>query len=548
MGGIVPKFNTIKLDLKSVTNHPEESRHLYRSQQYQQQQQQQPQQPQPRRFSSPGAHGNENEDVEIKGSRSARQGSPSPYPYHHYQQQQQQQQQHRYSSGSIHSGFKSEEHEDGDDVERERLTLRRRGSELDRKPLPVSTVTGHERPNPNPNGESPVLTPRGPVGALHVNEGDMEEEKDNGRGGKFGSSSMNFPASISSHFTPSSAGNNAKVTHSSRPGSPAMGRAVATDDVQNGGAEKDLNNSNNNGSSSKGDGHGLSTSSSTSSFVPVNKRPSLTTATTHSAGTNGVGSGRGGHEYASMSGSYQHLNGSVSPPRSNSDSYSGSVPMDEDGNPLHPQHRHTLPGYHHQTPQHHGGGYGDYDHMGGYPPSPRMHHHSSGSAPSSSFYPSGQQYSGPSSSSMNGYHNHPQFPAYHPQQYSMEDPASYHLHAHHPHGMPPMSATASSHLQQQPQPPQQQHQRSNNAVGGGRVRGMTSSAKNHCCPAMGCSKRFKRLEHLKRHTKTHTLERPFVCSTAGCNKRFSRSDNLSQHIKTHQRQLMNKIHWKQRSM
>ncbi|KAH7049865.1 hypothetical protein BKA57DRAFT_393234 [Linnemannia elongata] len=77
---------------------------------------------------------------------------------------------------------------------------------------------------------------------------------------------------------------------------------------------------------------------------------------------------------------------------------------------------------------------------------------------------------------------------------------------------------------------------------------MTSSAKNHCCPVSGCMKRFKRLEHLKRHTKTHTLERPFVCSTAGCNKRFSRSDNLSQHIKTHQRQLMSKIHWKQRSM
>ncbi|KAK3830325.1 MAG: hypothetical protein J3R72DRAFT_348039, partial [Linnemannia gamsii] len=60
-------------------------------------------------------------------------------------------------------------------------------------------------------------------------------------------------------------------------------------------------------------------------------------------------------------------------------------------------------------------------------------------------------------------------------------------------------------------------------------------SKNHCCPVPGCMKRFKRLEHLKRHTKTHTLERPFACTTSGCNKRFSRSDNLSQHIKTHQR-------------
>ncbi|KAF9134382.1 hypothetical protein BGW39_007260 [Mortierella sp. 14UC] len=549
MGSIVPKFNTIKLDLKSITNHPEELHphpQQSRPQQYHHQQQ--------RRFSSPGVYGDEDEDVEIKSPRSARQGSPSPYPYHHcQQQQQQQQQQHRHSSGSIHSGFKSEEHEDEDHEVLEQLPLRRRGSEQDRKSLPASTVTGYERPNSNPNGESPVLAPRGPVGARHGSEDDMEDEEDNGRSGKFGPSSMNFPALISSHFTPASAGNNVKNAGSSRQGSPAMRGAVAIDDVQDGGVMKSFNNNNNNNNgSSKGDGHGLSTSSS-SSFVSVGRRPSSsTTPATNSVGANGAGPGRGGHEYASMSGSYQHLNGSVSPPRSNSDSYSGSVPMDEDGNPLHPQHRHSLSGYHHQHPQHHGGGYGDYDRVGGYPHSPRIHHHSSGSTSSSSFYPSGQQHSGPSSSSMNGYYNHSQFPAYHPQQYSMEDSGSYHHHGHHPHGMPPMPTTASFHQQQ----PQQQPQRStgsgissSNAMGGGgRVRGMTSSAKNHCCPVSGCMKRFKRLEHLKRHTKTHTLERPFACSTAGCNKRFSRSDNLSQHIKTHQRQSMNKIHWKQRSM
>ncbi|KAK5822385.1 hypothetical protein F5H01DRAFT_258799, partial [Linnemannia elongata] len=76
----------------------------------------------------------------------------------------------------------------------------------------------------------------------------------------------------------------------------------------------------------------------------------------------------------------------------------------------------------------------------------------------------------------------------------------------------------------------------NNPNVGGHVRGLGGPSKNHCCPVPGCMKRFKRLEHLKRHTKTHTLERPFVCTNSGCNKRFSRSDNLSQHIKTHQRQ------------
>lgn len=48
-----------------------------------------------------------------------------------------------------------------------------------------------------------------------------------------------------------------------------------------------------------------------------------------------------------------------------------------------------------------------------------------------------------------------------------------------------------------------------------------------------CSKCFRRMEHLRRHLKVHTLERPFECHIPGCNRRFSRSDNLKAHIKTH---------------
>ncbi|KAI9332636.1 hypothetical protein BD770DRAFT_374861 [Pilaira anomala] len=62
-----------------------------------------------------------------------------------------------------------------------------------------------------------------------------------------------------------------------------------------------------------------------------------------------------------------------------------------------------------------------------------------------------------------------------------------------------------------------------------------TTIKSHACPVSQCMRRFKRLEHLKRHMRIHTLERPFRCSYPGCQKNFSRSDNLSQHIKTHQR-------------
>jgi hypothetical protein len=62
---------------------------------------------------------------------------------------------------------------------------------------------------------------------------------------------------------------------------------------------------------------------------------------------------------------------------------------------------------------------------------------------------------------------------------------------------------------------------------------MDIRARAFSCPLEFCQRPFRRLEHLKRHVRTHTRERPYLCGQ--CGRSFSRQDNLLQHIRTHLR-------------
>lgn len=59
--------------------------------------------------------------------------------------------------------------------------------------------------------------------------------------------------------------------------------------------------------------------------------------------------------------------------------------------------------------------------------------------------------------------------------------------------------------------------------------------KKHKCPL--CLARFQRPEHVKRHLKSHSTDKPFECDFPNCGRRFNRKDNLKAHLKKIHKQM-----------
>ena len=67
------------------------------------------------------------------------------------------------------------------------------------------------------------------------------------------------------------------------------------------------------------------------------------------------------------------------------------------------------------------------------------------------------------------------------------------------------------------------------------IRVVSSKDKRFKCTYNKCPGAFRRQEHLRRHEKIHTGEKPYMCDVTVCRRRFSRSDNLKEHLRRHKK-------------
>ncbi|PIA16904.1 hypothetical protein COEREDRAFT_41972, partial [Coemansia reversa NRRL 1564] len=60
-----------------------------------------------------------------------------------------------------------------------------------------------------------------------------------------------------------------------------------------------------------------------------------------------------------------------------------------------------------------------------------------------------------------------------------------------------------------------------------------TSDRKYVCDWRNCGQSFDRIEHLNRHKRRHTGEKPYRCLAGRCTKLFSRFDNMMQHVGIH---------------
>ncbi|KAJ2740139.1 Up in starvation [Coemansia sp. BCRC 34301] len=65
------------------------------------------------------------------------------------------------------------------------------------------------------------------------------------------------------------------------------------------------------------------------------------------------------------------------------------------------------------------------------------------------------------------------------------------------------------------------------------IENMRVSERKYTCDWHGCGQAFDRIEHLNRHKRRHTGEKPYRCLSSKCTKLFSRFDNMMQHVGIH---------------